>query len=484
MNSSVLVPPVPPVPAARSQDSNHARGHSRDYSDELEDYLGELEKSSDPSNLRHVPTSMLGERVGSRRPPNLDVDRVRDQEARGSLTSLPDLIRRATRLAANLDRGKTASRLGMDWMLNQDGTRDGRGVDMEKQGRAAGMVRIPSPSDTRGTEWPTNRSRNHLTLAGSRSGTDGKRTPNSKSGKTCCGMSRSAFIGIMFLLILLIAAAVVIPVALIVIPKQHNTAAGDTTCAKKLNCANNANAMLLSDGTCGCLCVDGFQGPRCNQATDASCAMTALGGGGITRATAGTQIVPLMQAAREFRIPLNSTALLLEFVRANLTCATENALVSFAGLGNVSGPPSQLNVRQAAMTTNGIVIAGGGPTPTAAVVSSTISFVPTATGTSPPTVVSPPTGPVTNATSQMFAKIGILFVLQDSGTLNLAVGAQEKLDAYLKATVRQGAASAATAQNITLGGGYAIDMWDWKVTLRNGTVYGAGFNGTVVAVGG
>jgi hypothetical protein len=41
-----------------------------------------------------------------RKPPRLDMDAVRDAEARGSLTSLPDLIRRATRLASMMDRGK------------------------------------------------------------------------------------------------------------------------------------------------------------------------------------------------------------------------------------------------------------------------------------------------------------------------------------------------------------------------------------------
>jgi hypothetical protein len=41
-----------------------------------------------------------------RRPPRLDIDSVRKAEARGSLTSLPDLIRRATQLEASLERGK------------------------------------------------------------------------------------------------------------------------------------------------------------------------------------------------------------------------------------------------------------------------------------------------------------------------------------------------------------------------------------------
>lgn len=40
------------------------------------------------------------------------MDAVRDAEARGSLTSLPDLIRRATRLASMMNEGKRpASRL-------------------------------------------------------------------------------------------------------------------------------------------------------------------------------------------------------------------------------------------------------------------------------------------------------------------------------------------------------------------------------------
>lgn len=50
-----------------------------------------------------------------RRPPRLDMDAVRQAEGRGSMTSLPDLIRRATRLAASLDRGRRpASRFDLD----------------------------------------------------------------------------------------------------------------------------------------------------------------------------------------------------------------------------------------------------------------------------------------------------------------------------------------------------------------------------------
>ncbi|KHN98847.1 uncharacterized protein MAM_03309 [Metarhizium album ARSEF 1941] len=73
--------------------------------------------------LRDVPRQQT--RLSAmRRPPRLDIDAVRAAESRGSLTSLPDLIRRATRLAAMIDKGKRpASRLDiMDGYLAEKGS--------------------------------------------------------------------------------------------------------------------------------------------------------------------------------------------------------------------------------------------------------------------------------------------------------------------------------------------------------------------------
>lgn len=61
-------------------------------------------------NLPKAAPTMSDKRPGGRKPPRLDLGAVRNAEARGSLSSLSDLILRATRLASNLDRGKTASR--------------------------------------------------------------------------------------------------------------------------------------------------------------------------------------------------------------------------------------------------------------------------------------------------------------------------------------------------------------------------------------
>lgn len=56
-----------------------------------------------------APT-MSDKRPGGRKPPRLDMGAVRDAEKRGSLSSMTDLIRRATRLASNLEHGRTASK--------------------------------------------------------------------------------------------------------------------------------------------------------------------------------------------------------------------------------------------------------------------------------------------------------------------------------------------------------------------------------------
>lgn len=60
--------------------------------------------------LPKAAPTMSDKRPGGKKPPRLDMNAVRDAEARGSLSSLSDLIRRATKLASNLDHGRTASR--------------------------------------------------------------------------------------------------------------------------------------------------------------------------------------------------------------------------------------------------------------------------------------------------------------------------------------------------------------------------------------
>jgi hypothetical protein len=87
--------------------------------------LGAFQAASatDPMSVRNATPSPRPFRLSAiRRPPRLDIDAVKQAEARGSLTSLPDLIRRATRLAAMMDKGRRpASRFDLDFAEEQYG---------------------------------------------------------------------------------------------------------------------------------------------------------------------------------------------------------------------------------------------------------------------------------------------------------------------------------------------------------------------------
>ena len=100
----------------------HAEAKARSSPEDprVRQILGGLEKggaikAGTPLPLTKSPTDQNGKVL--KRPNRLDVGAARETDSRGSLTSLPDLIRRATKLASNLDRGRTASRLGMLDML-------------------------------------------------------------------------------------------------------------------------------------------------------------------------------------------------------------------------------------------------------------------------------------------------------------------------------------------------------------------------------
>ena len=82
-----------------------------------------------PSLPQAAPT-MSDKRPGGRKPPRLDLGAVRDAEARGSLSSLSDLILRATRLASNLDRGRTASRADLAADPEYKGFMGGESLEM------------------------------------------------------------------------------------------------------------------------------------------------------------------------------------------------------------------------------------------------------------------------------------------------------------------------------------------------------------------
>lgn len=452
----------------------------------------------------------LADRVGRRRPPRIDVDAVREAEARGSLTSLPELIRRATRLAANLDRGKTASRLGLEFWETGGPQKNSH----NSNSMADMLAAFPPPGDATPNhgDTPDHRGMSKWPAAGNY-GTDSAMSDRKGDRRRrCCGMPMWTFVTLLVVLLFLIAAAVVIPIVLVVIPKiktaqgnaaQDTQGTGMTTsgnpaqptgsvgnqngqCSGIITCQNGGIAIPNADRSCNCVCINGFTGKNCATQGDSGCTTASIGGTA-NNATVGSGIPRLIESAeKDFQIPLDSTRLLSLFSGLSMSCTAENALVTFNGLASrsvvdasmplldgTSITPSRslplldephrepaLQGRQAiGQTANtGTNAAQNNP--------STATTSAKAAATSSPPISS-------NPIALDFARIGVLLSLQVSGKLDTAASAQESIQNFLSKD-RNGD-SKVTSVNLDV---FTMDLVNFSIKFSNGTTIQANTNST------
>ncbi|KIW91441.1 uncharacterized protein Z519_08337 [Cladophialophora bantiana CBS 173.52] len=468
----------------------------------------------------------------SRRPPRLDMDAVREAESRGSTTSLADLIRRATKLAANLDRGKTASRLGM---LDMWGSGEKLGATNRHSTMSDMLSAFPAPAiggtpTKRDAAWPLSEK-----VDGYASTTDLSKSHHRKQRRKCCGLSVPVFIIVLIVLIVLIAAAVLIPIFLILVPKQHRST-DLSDCAASHPCRNGGTSIVSNDA-CVCVCSNGFTGSQCETSGNAADCMTITlndGNNEYKNATLGLSILPtLSDAQTRFDIALNVSTILSLFSSNNLSCTSENSLVDFnssvSNLGTrrtrrfimlpgfepdpaaISGGPHLPRVTARAdadcsepslerrqdggvagtSTSNGIVFQASSPTigpisPTAPVVTgaSTVTSVTattdaatsvtTSASESPSTTTSGASGPSSSAISSEvvdFARVVVLFVLQESRSMSVAVNSQQRIESFFA----QQANGNTTSEKVDVGLGslpLTADFDQFTIIEGNGEVVG------------
>ncbi|KAL8710231.1 MAG: hypothetical protein Q9220_005162 [cf. Caloplaca sp. 1 TL-2023] len=481
--------------------------------------LGGLEKGGALSTAATTPMTSTAPSMsekGGRRPARLKLDAVKESEPRGSATSLPELIRRATRLASNLDRGKTASRIGMLEMLEKE-----KSKHPSRSGSISDILAaFPSPSlatpERQSPRFPPS------TLSRSALRNDFTTTPSHseygksqyRGGRRCCGLPIWAFILLCIILLLLIAAAVIIPITLIVLPRQNNNGNSNSVagCRKSFPCANGGTSVLESN-SCRCICMNGFTGASCNAVPDSGCTTRDIET--YKNATLGTSIGRLLTAAdANYSIPLHPSTLLSLFSTQNLTCTNENALVTFNGkpqkkkkarrqrrtlnelflllhprhqaatlsssptrplllLANRASPP------QASVTSNGIVYAApsspeqtSSPSSSSSTSSSTNTTTTTTTNTTTPTVAS--TSSTLSLTPSIldFARTAILFIFQERD-LATAVTAQENMQAVFSPAAAEGSGSGTFNASVRdVGSGILVDWGKLSLDLGNGTSFG------------
>ncbi|KEF51171.1 uncharacterized protein A1O9_12785 [Exophiala aquamarina CBS 119918] len=311
--------------------SGHILAQSTSHGESLPS-TGHSRKSTNPLLGLGIdqPAAMSNKIPASKRPPKLDMDAVREAEARGSTTSLADLIKRATKLAANLDRGKTASRLGM---LDMFGSQEKLAGNNRHSTMSDMISAFPAPAiggtptNRRDADWPLSEKGDPYA-----STTELSKTKARKQRRKFCGLSLPVFIAVLTIVVVLIAAAVLIPIFLILVPKQNrNNSNALTNCAANFPCENGGTS-IVSDDRCMCICSDGFTGSQCATSGNTKDCITMTlteGSNEYENATIGRSVMPVLSPQNRFDVPLNISTILGVFSSNNLSCSSENSLVDF-----------------------------------------------------------------------------------------------------------------------------------------------------------
>ncbi|KAL2885730.1 hypothetical protein HOO65_070192 [Ceratocystis lukuohia] len=430
--------------------------------------------SSSPRSDRHYT------RLSAiRRPPNLNIDAA---NSRTSTTSLPEMIRRATRLAYMIDRGKRpASKVeGAEFDFGQDGL-----MKSNNNGRQSGLsdmlAAFPPPAHPGST--PTSarsgrmrsflRSPNSWPFPPGRSpgmqriqsplatGMSEKSYSNARA-RRFCGLPLWGFILMILVILAASAAAIVIPLQLLVLNDKTKTStpaseSNSEQCSTRLPCLNGGTSVILN-GQCSCICVNGFTGDNCGVDGATGCTTTDLvGTDRINNVTLGLAIPRLIANAQDnYSVSLSGSEILTRFNSANLSCVAQNSLVTFDGSATRLSDASTNRV-----TENAVENSSSGTTTTAAPSRSTTPSTTTVFITSTVTV-DPPTSTATYDASEDaidFARVAVLFVLQETN-LDQASEAQSALNSFFTRETKQ---TEEQAKNLDLGNSNFIDLVNFRV---------------------
>ncbi|KAK1238355.1 hypothetical protein MKX07_006501 [Trichoderma sp. CBMAI-0711] len=444
------------------------------------------------------PTSRLS---AIRRPPRLDMDAVKEAESRGSLTSLPDLIRRATQLASMIDKGKRpGSRLDdLDFFNEKGGGNEAmRRAYMERHqsGLSDMLAAFPPPVQTpthnarapRGS-WPLAPA-NYVTGREKYSVEPEDDAPAKRKGRRCCGLPLWGFILVIVLMLCIIAAAVVVPLEFFVFKNlgHHDdpSAVNLDTCAKTLPCLNGGSAVVLNNA-CSCICTNGFTGANCGTGGSAGCTTTNLvptdGSSRINNVTLGMAIPRIIaDSNKNFSIPLVGTSILAKFNSGNLSCIAQNALVTFDGqstrIGLANARVQSSTVDPAKDKTGTTKISGPMPDLTSRQLQPAQgeSFLLSPRAGSSTSAPSPKQTGLFTVTEEVldFARTAVLYVLQED-TLDAANTAQTQLQQFFTQATQSitklgSQVTVKEASSISIGGNRTVDLVDATVNIGDGPV--------------
>lgn len=342
--------------------------------------------------------------------------------------------------------------------------------------------------DNRGS-WPIFFGRSNLRNVEPLNSND--EVPNEKqpANRKCCGIPRKWFIVLCIVLFIIVVLAILLPVFLVAVPKEN---ASNTNSCAKTNPCSNGGASVSSGSECSCVCVNGYTGSQCTTAGDSSCVTSEVDNGTISKkATMGSSLPSLFTAAsNKFDISLDSVTIMALFSLANVTCKTENALVSFSDAQSSSSNtrrsialPLDLPVAEeipsvtaiptvtapalaarAESTKDGIIYDGSDDKSTTAKTDVTATQVSASTSTT----TAAPTTSMASVPDKVieFSQIAVLYILEKTGSIDSALFSESEISSYL--TDSDGYSNT-TDPEIQLLGEFGLNFKTMTISAENGT---------------
>jgi len=392
----------------------------------VESIINRLEKGGAiVNNNNHQRT--LSERVGINKiPPPIFIQQNNNnkEEKRSSFiySTLPEMIKRATRLAVNNDNdNKTSSKiLYSENDDNKNTTINDIIESFPPPMRIINNNELKTPISSTTT----------ITIKEDYNKYDDNDNGNKKIFNI---IPIWAFWTFLSIIILIISATIVIPIFLIIIPKSRSKNIMTLTkCESLEKCYNGGINILGNDKTCRCLCLNNFIGDNCNQ-TSTSCSLINFND--INNATIGNNIGNIIQnSLSNYSIPLDFKEILSLFSKNNLTCSLQESLILFNNKSKRDDDESTQSIIYAATPTNNIINNNN-------IISSTRL----------------------NDKSLNFARTIILYILQDSNNLQYSTISHINLLQYFSGSNNLG-----NIDNINLSNGYFGNFKDFNLILSNG----------------
>lgn len=380
----------------------------------------------------------------------------------------------------------------------------------------------PPPRDGR-SSWPTffRRSIFH-NIDTQAAHSDHDQEKQSSRRRRCCGMPLWLFITICVVILLAITLAVLLPVFLVVVPQENSNVL--SSCEKSNPC-KNGGVSVSSGSICSCVCTNGYTGSQCTASGDGSCTTTNIGENSASKsATMGSDLPQLLEDSQKtFSIPLDSVTIMALFSQNDVSCTTQNELVSFNDvasnknsnsntrrsvsiqqseelLSDTEQPSSTsdspldnyrrtLAARTSVATMNGIVFDNSSPssedslTGTQTTASAAETAPPKSTSTSTPTTTASTSSATTTSTSEStsvpqkainFSRTAVLYILEMTGTFDAAMESEESIQYYLKNTYPTSGAGRYNVNlpNSGVKSSFALDFDKYSITMSNGTSVG------------